>query len=198
VFIDSGAMYRAVTLYLLRNKISLEEVKKDPSILDKIKISFKFNDMSDFFETYMNDKYIESDIRSMEVANFVSEVSTIKEVRDFLVKQQQEFSKLKGVVMDGRDIGTKVMPDAELKLFMTADPIVRARRRYEELLQKQKPVTFKEVLENINKRDLIDSTRTESPLTKAVDAIILDNTNMSKEEQSRVALIWAKGVIAVS
>ena len=191
-------MYRAVTLYLLRNKISLEEVKKDPSILDKIKISFKFNDMSDFFETYMNDKYIESDIRSMEVANFVSEVSTIKEVRDFLVKQQQEFSKLKGVVMDGRDIGTKVMPDAELKLFMTADPIVRARRRYEELLQKQKPVTFKEVLENINKRDLIDSTRTESPLTKAVDAIILDNTNMSKEEQSRVALIWAKGVIAVS
>jgi len=198
VFIDSGAMYRAVTLYLLRNKISLEEVKKDPSILDKIKISFKFNDMSDFFETYMNDKYIESDIRSMEVANFVSEVSTIKEVRDFLVKQQQEFSKLKGVVMDGRDIGTKVMPDAELKLFMTADPIVRARRRYEELLQKQKPVTFKEVLENINKRDLIDSTRTESPLTKAVDAIILDNTNMSKEEQSRVALTWAKGVIAVS
>lgn len=198
MFIDSGAMYRAVTLYLLRNKISLEEVKKDPSILDKIKISFKFNDMSDFFETYMNDKYIESDIRSMEVANFVSEVSTIKEVRDFLVKQQQEFSKLKGVVMDGRDIGTKVMPDAELKLFMTADPIVRARRRYEELLQKQKPVTFKEVLENINKRDLIDSTRTESPLTKAVDAIILDNTNMSKEEQSRVALIWAKGVIAVS
>jgi len=198
VFIDSGAMYRAVTLYLLRNKISLEEVKKDPSILDKIKISFKFNDMSDFFETYMNDKYIESDIRSMEVANFVSEVSTIKEVRDFLVKQQQEFSKLKGVVMDGRDIGTKVMPDAELKLFMTADPIVRARRRYEELLQKQKPVTFKEVLENINKRDLIDSTRTESPLTKAADAIILDNTNMSKEEQSRVALTWAKGVIAVS
>ncbi len=191
-------MYRAVTLYLLRNKITLEDVQKDPSVLENIKISFKFNDVSDFFETYMNGKYIESDIRSMEVANFVSEVSTLKEVRDFLVKQQQQFSKDKGVVMDGRDIGTRVMPDAELKLFMTADPIIRARRRYEELVQKQKPVTFEEVLENINKRDHIDSTRTESPLTKADDAIILDNTNMSKEEQSRVALTWAKGVIAVS
>jgi cytidylate kinase len=198
IFIDSGAMYRAVTLYLLRNKITLEDVQKDPSVLENIKISFKFNDVSDFFETYMNGKYIESDIRSMEVANFVSEVSTLKEVRDFLVKQQQQFSKDKGVVMDGRDIGTRVMPDAELKLFMTADPIIRARRRYEELVQKQKPVTFEEVLENINKRDHIDSTRTESPLTKADDAIILDNTNMSKEEQSRVALTWAKGVIAVS
>lgn len=198
IFIDSGAMYRAVTLYLLRNKITLEDVQKNPSVLENIKISFKFNDVSDFFETYMNGKYIESDIRSMEVANFVSEVSTLKEVRDFLVKQQQQFSKDKGVVMDGRDIGTRVMPDAELKLFMTADPIIRARRRYEELVQKQKPVTFEEVLENINKRDHIDSTRTESPLTKADDAIILDNTNMSKEEQSRVALTWAKGVIAVS
>ena len=198
IFIDSGAMYRAVTLYLLRNKITLEDVQKDPSVLENIKISFKFNDVSDFFETYMNDKYIESDIRSMEVANFVSEVSTLKEVRNFLVKQQQQFSKDKGVVMDGRDIGTRVMPDAELKLFMTADPIIRARRRYEELVQKQKPVTFEEVLKNINKRDHIDSTRTESPLTKADDAIILDNTNMSKEEQSRVALTWAKGVIAVS
>lgn len=191
-------MYRAVTLYLLRNKITLEDVQKNPSVLENIKISFKFNDVSDFFETYLNGKYIESDIRSMEVANFVSEVSTLKEVRDFLVKQQQQFSKDKGVVMDGRDIGTRVMPDAELKLFMTADPIIRARRRYEELVQKQKPVTFEEVLENINKRDHIDSTRTESPLTKADDAIILDNTNMSKEEQSRVALTWAKGVIAVS
>jgi cytidylate kinase len=198
IFIDSGAMYRAVTLYLLRNKITLEDVQKNPSVLENIKISFKFNDVSDFFETYLNGKYIESDIRSMEVANFVSEVSTLKEVRDFLVKQQQQFSKDKGVVMDGRDIGTRVMPDAELKLFMTADPIIRARRRYEELVQKQKPVTFEEVLENINKRDHIDSTRTESPLTKADDAIILDNTNMSKEEQSRVALTWAKGVIAVS
>lgn len=198
IFIDSGAMYRAVTLYLMRHNVSLDDVRKDPSILNNIHISFKYNESTDFFETYLNDVFVESDIRTMEVAKYVSEVSTLKEVRDFLVVQQQQYGKDKGVVMDGRDIGTKVLPDAELKIFMTADPIIRARRRFEELEQKQIPASFEEVVENIKKRDLMDSSREVSPLIKADDAIILDNTNMSKDEQTRVALSWAKGVIAVS
>lgn len=198
VFIDSGAMYRAVTLYFLRNKVTLDQVKTNPNILDTIHISFKYNFETDFFETYLNGVFIENDIRTMEVANYVSEVSALKEVRDFLVILQQNFGKEKGVVMDGRDIGTHVLPDAELKIFMTADPIIRARRRFDELALKQVLISFDEVVENIKKRDLMDTTRTESPLMKSDDAIILDNTNMSKEEQARVALSWAKGVIAVS
>jgi cytidylate kinase len=198
LFIDSGAMYRAVTLFLTRNKISLDSVRQNPSILDQIHITFKFNERNDFYEIYLNDVLVENDIRSMDVANYVSEVSTVKEIRHYLVKLQQKFSRDKGVVMDGRDIGTTVIPDAELKIFMTADPIIRARRRFEELEFKQIPASFEEVLENINKRDLTDSTREESPLIKADDAIVLDNTNMSREEQGRVALSWAKGVIAAS
>ena len=198
IFIDSGAMYRAVTLYLIRNKIPLEFIKKDPSLLENIHLSFNYNEDSDFFEIYMNGELIENDIRTMEVANYVSEVSTVKEIRDFLVVQQQYFGKDKGVVMDGRDIGTKVFPDAELKIFMTADPIIRARRRYDELMHKQVFVSYEEVLENIIKRDEMDSNRIESPLIKADDAIILDNTNMSKEEQGFVALAWANGVIAAT
>ena len=191
-------MYRAVTLYLLRNKITLDDVKKNPDVLNSIHISFVYNSEKDFFETYLNGIFIENEIRTMEVANFVSEVSAIKVIRDFLVVQQQNFGKYKGVVMDGRDIGTEVIPDAELKIFMTADPVIRARRRFDELAQKQVFQSFDEVVENIKKRDLLDSTRTESPLVKSDDAIVLDNTNMSKEEQGRVALTWAKGVIAVS
>ncbi|MFM9944407.1 MAG: (d)CMP kinase [Bacteroidia bacterium] len=198
IFIDSGAMYRSVTLYLMRNNIRLDDIKNDASILKDIHISFKYNYASDFFETYLNNILVEKDIRTMEVANYVSEVSAVKEVRDFLVVQQQLYAKAKGVVMDGRDIGTKVIPDAELKLFMTADPIIRARRRFEELEHKQIPASFEEVLENIKKRDVMDGSRIESPLVKADDAIILDNTNMSLEEQGRVALSWAKGVIAIA
>jgi cytidylate kinase len=198
VFIDSGAMYRAVTLYLIRNNISLEDVRKNPSILHKIKISFVYNKANDFFETYLNDELIEKEIRTMEVADFVSEVSAEKAVRDYLLDQQQEFAIGKGVVMDGRDIGTRVLPEAELKIFMTADPYVRATRRFDELKQNYTDLSFDEVFSNIKKRDLIDSTREQSPLVKADDAIILDNTNMSKEEQGHVALAWAKGVISVS
>ncbi|MCB9251936.1 MAG: (d)CMP kinase [Flavobacteriales bacterium] len=197
VFIDSGAMYRAVTLYLLRNKIDLDEVKKDPEILKSIKIEFRFNPEKDYFEIFMNNVLIEQEIREMEVANWVSEVSAVKEVRDFLVQQQKAFAINKGVVMDGRDIGTKVIPDAELKIFMTADPGIRARRRFDELVRKKKMVDYDEVLENIRKRDDLDSSRVESPLVKADDAIILDNTNMSIQEQGQVALAWAKGVIAI-
>ena len=146
IFIDSGAMYRAVTLYLMRNNLSLQNVKQNPEILNQIKIRFIFNELRDFYEIYLNDVLVENDIRGMEVANFVSEVSTLKEVRQFLVKQQQQIANQKGVVMDGRDIGTTVIPDAELKIFMTADPIIRARRRFEELEFKQIPASFEDVL----------------------------------------------------
>lgn len=191
-------MYRAVTLYLLRNDIPLSEVKTHPYILDNIKIDFKFNQDNDFFETYMNGVSVENLIRKMDVANYVSEVSALKEIRDFLYAQQRRFGKNKGVVMDGRDIGTKVFPDAELKIFMTANPVIRAKRRFQELQQKQIPVSYEEVLDNIQKRDEMDTNRIESPLVRAEDAIILDNSNMGIEEQSRVALTWAKGVIALS
>jgi cytidylate kinase len=196
VFIDSGAMYRSVTLYLLRNNISLDEVKNNPAILQNIDISFKFNAISQFYETYLNNENVEDEIRNMEVANWVSQVSTIRDIRLFLVEQQRKIGKDKGVVMDGRDIGTIVFPDAELKIFMTAKPEIRAKRRFEELQARGKDVDYKEVLLNITERDRIDSSREESPLKKADDAITLDNTDMTKEQQAQVALTWAKGVIA--
>ncbi len=196
VFIDSGAMYRSVTLYLLRNHISLDEVKNNPAILQNIDISFKFNAISQFYETYLNNENVEDEIRNMEVANWVSQVSTIRDIRLFLVEQQRKIGKDKGVVMDGRDIGTIVFPDAELKIFMTAKPEIRAKRRFEELQARGKDVDYKEVLLNITERDRIDSSREESPLKKADDAITLDNTDMTKEQQAQVALTWAKGVIA--
>ena len=196
IFIDSGAMYRSVTLYLLRNNISLETVKKNPEILQNINISFQYNPSSQFYETYLNDENVEDEIRNMEVSNWVSQVSTIKEIRHFLVEQQRKIGEEKGVVMDGRDIGTIVFPDAELKIFMTAKPAIRATRRFEELKARGKDVDYNEVLLNIMERDRIDSSREESPLKKADDAITLDNTDMTKDQQAQVALTWAKGVIA--
>ena len=196
LFIDSGAMYRAVTLYLLNEGISLEELNDDPAILGNIKIDFVLNPKKNFFETYLNQVNVEHEIRNMRVSKYVSPVSTLKVVRDFLVKKQQEIGQNKGVVMDGRDIGTVVFPDAELKIFMTASPEVRAKRRYEELSKKGIHINYKEVLHNIKERDQIDSTRKESPLRKAEDAITLDNTSMTKQEQAKISLQWAKGVIA--
>lgn len=196
LFIDSGAMYRAVTLYLLNEGITLEELKGDPAILGNIKIDFVFNPEKKFYETYLNQVNVEHEIRNMRVSNYVSPVSTLKVVRDFLVKKQQEIGQNKGVVMDGRDIGTVVFPDAELKIFMTASPEVRAKRRYKELSKKGIHINYKEVLHNIKERDQIDSTRKESPLRKAEDAITLDNTSMTKQEQAKISLQWAKGVIA--
>lgn len=196
VFIDSGAMYRSVTLYLLRNSISLETIKVNPEMLKNIDITFKFNPANQFYETHLNDENVEDEIRNMEVSNWVSQVSTIKEIRHFLVDQQRKIGEDKGVVMDGRDIGTVVFPDAELKIFMTAKPEIRATRRFEELQARGKDVDYKEVLLNIMERDRIDSSREESPLKKADDAITLDNTDMSKDQQAQVALTWAKGVIA--
>lgn len=197
VFIDSGAMYRAVAYYLLSNKIDPEDIQANPDILNSIQISFRYNEENDFFETYLNGGSIENEIRTAGIADYVGEVSALKEVRDFLINQQQKFGKEKGVVMDGRDIGTAVLPDAELKIFMTTDPLIRARRKFDELGQKNMLMSYDEVVEMIKKQDLMEDAGT-SPLVKAEDAIILDNTNMSQEEQARVALTWAKGVIAVS
>jgi len=194
-FIDSGAMYRAVTFYLLENNISDEQVKTQPELLDDIEISFHWNEGKHFFETYLNGENIENEIRNLLVSNNVSRVSTLSEVRRFLVAKQQKMIKDKGVVMDGRDIGTVVIPDAELKIFMTADVKVRAKRRFDELSKKGIFVTFEDIYNNLTHRDHIDSTREDSPLKKADDAILLDNSNMTPNQQFKVALQWAKGVI---
>ena len=195
LFVDSGAMYRAVTLYLIRNNIPLEEVSEDPALLGNIKITFEYKPDKEFYETYLNGASVENQIRGMQVSRMVSPVSAIKEVRDFLVAKQKEMGENKGVVMDGRDIGTVVYPEAELKIFMTASSEIRAKRRFLELEKKGVRVNYSEVLHNIKERDHIDSTREESPLTKAEDAITLDNSAMSKEVQAKLALKWAKGVI---
>ncbi|HAY88621.1 MAG TPA: (d)CMP kinase [Bacteroidetes bacterium] len=195
LFIDSGAMYRAVTLYMLNEGLTLEEVAEDPAVLGNIKITFEYQPEKSFFETHLNGVNVETEIRSMRISKFVSPVSALPVVRDFLVVQQKKIGENKGVVMDGRDIGTVVFPDAELKIFMTASPEIRAKRRYEELQKKGVFVNYQEVLHNIKERDHIDSTRDTSPLAKAEDAITLDNSAMSKDEQARLSLSWARGVI---
>ncbi len=195
LFIDSGAMYRAVTLYMLNEGLTLEEVAEDPAVLGNIKITFEYEPEKSFFETHLNGVNVETEIRSMRISKFVSPVSALPVVRDFLVVQQKKIGENKGVVMDGRDIGTVVFPDAELKIFMTASPEIRAKRRYEELQKKGVFVNYQEVLHNIKERDHIDSTRDTSPLAKAEDAITLDNSAMSKDEQARLSLSWARGVI---
>lgn len=194
-FIDSGAMYRAVTLYLIRNHISIEEVKANPELLNNINISFELDPMRGFYFTHLNGENVEKEIRGMEVSRIVSEISAVKEIREFLVREQKRMGQDKGVVMDGRDIGTVVFPDAELKIFMTAEPMVRAQRRYHELQEEGIEADLKEIYNNIMHRDSYDSNREISPLTQAPDAIVLNNTEMSREEQSRIALTWAKGVI---
>jgi cytidylate kinase len=195
MFIDSGAMYRAVTLYLLQNQFTLEDVQANPGLLLNIEISFVLDPFKGFYNTHLNGENVEPQIRGMEVSNWVSEVSAVKEVREFLVNKQQRMGKDKGVVMDGRDIGTVVFPDAELKIFMTAEPSVRAKRRYLELQEKGIHANYEEILHNIRHRDAYDSSRDISPLIQAPDAIVLNNTEMTREEQSRIALTWAKGVI---
>ncbi len=186
VYVDSGAMYRAVTLFAMQNDfINDNEFNKNLLIsqLKQIDISFHFNQILGFAEVYLNGKNIEKDIRSMEVSKFVSHVAEVSEVRKILVKQQQKMGKNKGVVMDGRDIGTVVFPDAELKIFMNASAETRARRRYQELLDRDLDVKYEDVLHNVMSRDRIDSSREDSPLKKAKDAIEFDNSDLSEEEQ---------------
>lgn len=188
IYIDTGAMYRAVTLYCLRkgyiqgDKIQEEALKAD---LDKMDISFRYNAETGRPDTYLNGEKVEKEIRSMEVADKVSLVAALGFVRRAMVAKQQEMGKAKGIVMDGRDIGTVVFPDAELKVFVTASPEVRARRRLEELQAKGEQTTYEEVLANVKKRDYIDSTREESPLRQAPDALVLDNSNLTIPEQKQ-------------
>lgn len=186
IYVDTGAMYRAVTLYAMQHDfISDTHFDKKALIerLPKISLQFLFNPDLGYAEIFLNEKNVEAEIRTLEVSNFVSRIAEISEVRAKLVEQQQNMGKNKGIVMDGRDIGTVVFTDAELKLFMTASPETRARRRYEELLQKGQEVTYDEVLKNVQERDYIDTHREDSPLTKADDAIEIDNSHLSIQEQ---------------
>ncbi|HCY43084.1 MAG TPA: (d)CMP kinase [Prolixibacteraceae bacterium] len=186
IFIDSGAMYRAVTLFALRNNLIADGKVDDLKLissLPQIKIEFRYNPEKQKSDTYLNGENVEDEIRQLPVSQHVSPVATIAEVRAAMVRLQQEMGKSKGIVMDGRDIGTVVFPDAELKLFVTASPEIRAQRRFDELTGKGETVSYSDILHNVQERDYIDSTREASPLRKADDALILDNSNMTRDEQ---------------
>lgn len=191
IYVDSGAMYRAVTLYAMQNGCITDgkfDSKNLISKLNEIDISFHLNLDTQHADVYLNGINVEKEIRTLEVSNFVSQVAAVSEVRRMLVEQQQKMGENKGVVMDGRDIGTVVLPNAELKLFMTASAETRAIRRYNELISRGDKVIFDEVLKNIQKRDFIDTTRDDSPLVKADDAIEIDNSDLTLEEQFEVVL----------
>jgi len=186
IYIDSGAMYRVVTLYALRNgliKNQVPDVEKLVAGLENIRITFKWDEETGRNTTFLNDENVEEEIRHLAVSENVSPISTIAGVRTEMVKQQRENGKNKGIVMDGRDIGTVVFPDAELKIFMTASPEIRAQRRFDELKSKGLIVDFENILKNVKERDLIDSTREVSPLRKAEDALVLDNSYLTREQQ---------------
>lgn len=187
-YVDSGAMYRAVTLYAMRKGISTPDSLDEKALIDElsnITISFRVDDATGRSRTVLNGEDVEDQIRTIEVSNQVSPVSAVAEVRRDLVKKQQAFGVEKGIVMDGRDIGTTVFPDAEMKVFVDASPEVRAKRRHLELQQKGQDVAYEDVYKNVCERDHIDSTRQESPLRKADDAYVLDNDNMTIEEQNQ-------------
>lgn len=194
-YIDTGAMYRAVTHYFIENFVSFDNPKAVLQALEQIHIDFIYNPKKGFSETFLNGLNVEEKIREMEVSDLVSEVSTIAEVRQAMVAQQRKLGKKKGVVMDGRDIGTTVFPEAELKVFMTADFDVRAERRQKELLERNVLVDLENVMENLRKRDLMDTTRKESPLRKAPDALEIDTTHLTFEEQVEEILNLAAGKI---
>jgi cytidylate kinase len=194
-YIDTGAMYRAVTLYFLQNHVSISNPKEINKALTDIYIEFRINEQGKN-QTFLNGLNVEEDIRKLYVANFVSEVSTLATVRHAMVDLQRKMGKKSGIVMDGRDIGTVVFPEAELKVFMTADPLIRAQRRQIELMEKGDLLELEEILENIKKRDLIDTTRTESPLKQANDAILVDTTFMTLDEQIDQVCILAAMALA--
>jgi len=195
-YIDSGAMYRAVTLYAIRNGLTYNDEideKELESQLDNITVDFtNTNGMN---TTRLNGEIVEKEIRNMEVSTLVSQVSRIKAVREKLRAMQQDAARYGGVVMDGRDIGSAVLPFAELKIFMTADKDIRAMRRFEELAAKGETITLKEIRANLEKRDLLDTTRKENPLVQVPDALLLDNTKMTEKEQLNQALEWARELI---
>lgn len=198
VYVDTGAMYRAVALFAMQNNlISVHSFDKEGLVneLKNIVLEFKFNLDLGFAEMYLNGENVEKAIRTIEVSGFVSKVAEISEVRAKLVEQQQEMGKNKAIVMDGRDIGTVVFPDAELKIFMTASAATRAQRRYDELLQKGDSVTYEEVLKNVEERDYIDTHREDSPLVMAKDAVEIDNSHLSREEQFDAVLDLVNAII---
>lgn len=195
IYVDTGAMYRAVTLFAMQqNFVGLDFIYHNKLIKDlkNIKISFVFNKDLGFAEVYLNDVNVESKIRSLEVSNLVSKVSAVSKVREKLVSEQQEMGLNKGIVMDGRDIGTVVFPKAELKIFMTASADTRAQRRYDELIEKGDTVSYKEIYKNVVDRDHMDTTRKDSPLVKANDAIEINNSNLTKEQQFDLILKLVK------
>jgi cytidylate kinase len=191
IFIDSGAMYRAITLYFLRNHIDWNKSNEVKKALLEIHLDFEFDEETNQSSVLLNGENVAVFIRDMLVSENVSAVSTIKEVREFAVAQQQQMGKKKGIVMDGRDIGTTVFPNAALKIFVTADIAVRVERRFKEMLEKKIIATIEEVQNNLEMRDYIDSNREFSPLRKAEDARILDNSMLTREEQLDLALSWA-------
>ena len=190
VFVDTGAMYRAIALYFLRNNIPFNDTAAMEA-LQAIELRFKYNSASQKSDMYLNGENVEQEIRAMQVSQKVSEVATIAAVRAFAVAQQKAMGMDKGIVMDGRDIGTVVFPNAELKLFVTADPAIRLERRYQELVQTNPAILKEEVAANLQQRDLMDSTRTHSPLKQAEDAMVLDNTNLDRAQQFELAMQWA-------
>ena len=196
VYIDSGAMYRAITLHFLRNHVDWSVREEVDAALADVELEFRFNDRLQQAEMYLNGENVEYVIRDLVVAEKVSEVAAIREVRAFAVAQQRRMGLSKGIVMDGRDIGTVVFPEAELKIFMTADKAVRTDRRFRELFEKNPNVTVEEVRENLETRDRIDSTRKVSPLRKAEDARVLDNSDITPEEQLNLALDWVRETVS--
>lgn len=198
VYIDTGAMYRAVTLYAMRKGFIKEGLFDKEALIDSlhlIELHFEYNPERGFAEIYLNRSNVEDIIRTLEVSNFVSQIAEVPEVRRKLVEQQQNLGKSKGVVMDGRDIGTVVFPDAELKIFMTASPEIRAQRRFDELIVKDETIKFEDVFKNVVERDKIDTTRADSPLVMAVDAVEVDNSNLTREEQFDLILELAQNKI---
>jgi cytidylate kinase len=191
VFVDTGAMYRAIALYFLRNNIAFNDNASIEAALHAIELRFKYNSVSQKSDMYLNGENVEQEIREMQVSQKVSEVASIAAVRDFAVAQQQAMGVDKGIVMDGRDIGTVVFPNAALKIFVTADPAIRLERRYQELLQTNPTISKEEVAANLQQRDSMDSTREHSPLKQAEDALVLDNTNLDRAQQFELAMQWA-------
>ena len=194
LFIDSGAMYRAVTLFALRNElINNGSINRDKLVrsLPSIQINFRYNPDKQLYETYLNNENVEQEIRQIEVSNFVSPLSQIKEVRDKMVELQREIGVFKGIVMDGRDIGTVVFPDADVKIFMIASPDIRAKRRFDEMTANGIDIDLEVIIKNISARDKADSEREMSPLKKADDANVLDNSHMTIQEQ----MVWFRDLI---
>jgi cytidylate kinase len=198
VYVDTGAMYRAVSYYALSHKLiesGILDSKKLVESLSDVKISFKYNKETDSADVYLDNENIEKQIRTLEISSIVSKVAEISEVRAQLVEQQKAMGAKKGIVMDGRDIGSVVFPDAELKVFMTAVPEVRAQRRYAELLETGEDVSLDQVLKNVVERDHIDSTREDSPLVQLSEAKLLDTSDMTREEQFELLVSWAQEAI---